>query len=83
MRPLSPLLLFVGASDDWTAPKPCAALVDRIGQNQGAASIKVYPDTYHGFDGPGSQPRLRLDVPNGVHPGKGVTVAVNPCALPT
>jgi dienelactone hydrolase len=38
----------------------------------------VYPNTYHGFDGPPTQPRLRLEVPNGVHPGQGVTVAPNP-----
>jgi dienelactone hydrolase len=45
-----------------------------------AATITVYPDTYHGFDGPSMQPRRRFDVPNGVHPGKGVTVATNPAA---
>ena len=42
--------------------------------------ITVYPDTYHGFDAPPTQKRLRLDVPNGVHPGQGVTVAPNPDA---
>ena len=42
--------------------------------------ITVYPGTYHGFDGPPTQPRLRLEVPNGVHPGQGVTVAPNPDA---
>jgi dienelactone hydrolase len=45
-----------------------------------AATITVYPDTYHGFDGPSTQPRHRLEVPNGVNPGKGVTVATNPAA---
>lgn len=43
-------------------------------------TITVYPDTYHGFDGPATQGRLRLEVPNGVNPGKGVTVAPNPVA---
>lgn len=78
--PAAPLLLLVGGSDDWTSPRPCVALVDRLRRDRETASIVVYPDTYHGFDGPSSQPRLRLDVPNGVHPGQGVTVAVNPPA---
>ena len=43
-------------------------------------TITVYPDTYHGFDGPSAQGRVRLEVPNGVNPGKGVTVASNPAA---
>lgn len=78
--PATSLLLLVGASDDWTSPRPCIALVDRLKRASMPASIVVYPDTYHGFDGPSSQPRMRLDVPNGVHPGQGVTVAVNAAA---
>ena len=34
-------------------------------------TITVYPDTYHGFDGPPAQGTLRLDVPNGVNPALG------------
>lgn len=76
----APMLLLVGASDDWTAAKPCERLVERMQQAAEPADIVVYPDTYHGFDGPSAQPRVRLEVPNGVHPGKGVTVAVNAVA---
>jgi dienelactone hydrolase len=36
-------------------------------------------DGFHGFDGLDGQ-RLRFDVPGGVHPGQGVTVASNPAA---
>lgn len=78
--PAAPLLMLVGASDDWTSPRPCIALAERFERASQQVDIVVYPDTYHGFDGPTSQPRLRLDVPNGVHPGQGVTVAVNPVA---
>ena len=78
--PAAPMLLLVGAADDWTSPKPCIALVSRLESASLPARIVVYPDTYHGFDGPSTQQRLRLDVPGGVHPGKGVTVAVNPAA---
>jgi dienelactone hydrolase len=71
------LRLFIAGSDDWTAPRPCIDLAARLAQAGEPVKITVYPDTYHGFDGP-AQKRLRLDVPNGVHPGQGVTVAPNP-----
>jgi dienelactone hydrolase len=76
----APLRLFIAGSDDWTAPGPCVDLAERLAAAGEPAKITVYPDTYHGFDGPPSQQRLRLEVPNGVHPGQGVTVAPNPAA---
>ncbi|MDQ6618128.1 MAG: dienelactone hydrolase family protein [Pseudomonadota bacterium] len=79
-EPAAALLMLVGASDDWTSPRPCIRLAERLNRGVTLVSIVVYPDTYHGFDGPSTQPRVRLDVPNGVNPGKGVTVAVNAVA---
>jgi dienelactone hydrolase len=76
----APLTLFVGGADDWTAPQPCVDLAAKLAAAGEPVTITTYPDTYHGFDGPASQGRLRLDVPNGVNPGKGVTVAPNPAA---
>jgi len=76
----APITFFIGGSDDWTAPGPCVDLAAKLSAAGEAATITVYPDTYHGFDGPSTQPRLRLEVPNGVNPGKGVTVAPNPAA---
>ncbi len=76
----APLTFFIGGSDDWTAPGPCVELAARLAAAGEAASITVYPETYHGFDGPSTQPRRRLEVPNGVNPGRGVTVAGNPAA---
>ena len=76
----APLELFVGGSDDWTAPEPCIQLADKLTVFMGPqVRISVYPNTYHGFDGPSGQ-RQRLEVPNGVKPGQGVTVAANPRA---
>ncbi len=79
-RVAAPLLLLVGAADDWTSPRPCTALAERLQRALQPATIVVYADTYHGFDGPGEALRRHLDVPGGVHPGQGVTVAVNPRA---
>ena len=76
----APLRLFIAGSDDWTAPGPCIDLAERLAAAGEPVKITVYPDAYHGFDGPPSQQRLRLEVPNGVHPGHGVTVAPNPAA---
>ena len=74
----APLRLFVAGSDDWTSPRPCIDLAARLAQAGEPVKITVYPDTYHGFDGPATQKRQRLEMPNGVHPGQGVTVAPNP-----
>jgi len=76
----APLLLFIAGSDDWTAPQPCIDLADRLIAAGEPVTITVYPDTYHGFDAPPAQGTLHLDVPNGVNPGAGVTVAPNPAA---
>jgi len=76
----APITFFIGGSDDWTAPGPCVDLAAKLAAAGEAATITIYPDTYHGFDGPSTQPRRRIEAPNGVNPGKGVTVAANPAA---
>jgi dienelactone hydrolase len=76
----APITFFIGGSDDWTAPEPCIKLANKLKNAGEDASITVYPDAHHGFDGPSSQPRRRLEVPNGVNPGSGVTTAPNPAA---
>jgi dienelactone hydrolase len=76
----APLTFFIGGSDDWTAPEPCIELAANLSAAGEDATITVYPDAHHGFDGPSTQPRRRMEVPNGVNPGRGVTVATNPAA---
>jgi dienelactone hydrolase len=72
----APLLLLVGASDDWTPAQPC---VDFAARSNGHVRAVEYPDSFHGFDG-SAPPRVRKDVPNGVKPGQGVTVGANAAA---
>lgn len=77
--PSAPLLLQLGAADDWTPAAPCVALATV--QRAGATPVQsiVYPEAHHGFDS--SVPvRLRPDVPNGVRPGAGVHVGGQPAA---
>ena len=74
-RPSTRLVLMLGEKDDWTPPGPCVELGKAVG-----AEINLYADSYHGFDSPVGEVRLRLDVPNGVYPGRGVHVGPNPAA---
>jgi len=66
----APLLLLVGAQDDWTSPQPCIALA---AASLGRSRVVEYEGAFHGFDGTAPL-RRRQDVPGGVSPGQGVTV---------
>ena len=81
-RPNTPLLLLIGEKDDWTPPKPCIALHEKVRAQypDDVFELRVYPDSYHDFDAPNAPLRVRKDVPNGVRPGEGVTVGSNPAA---
>lgn len=64
-KPSAPLVLMLGEKDDWTPPAPCIALGKEVG-----AEVNLYADSYHDFDNPVGEVRLRKDVPNGVNPGQ-------------
>jgi dienelactone hydrolase len=70
-RPVAPLLLLLGAADDWTPIAPCQALAARAAAPK--PEVHVYDGAYHGFDSRGPV-RLRRDVPGGARPGGGVHV---------
>ena len=74
-RPAAPLVLMLGASDDWTPPGPCVELGKAAG-----AEVHLYADSHHGFDNPVGRVTLRRDVPNGLNPGQGVHAGANPAA---
>lgn len=80
-HPYAPVLLLIGEADDWTPAAPCKALAATVAARGEPLQIVTYPDTYHDFDNPALKTkRVRTDVPNGVRPGAGVTVAPNPQA---
>jgi len=81
-RPNAPLLLMIGEKDDWTPPKACVALHEKVRAQypNDTFELRVYPDSYHDFDAPNAPLRVRKDVPNGVNPGQGVTTGGNPTA---
>jgi dienelactone hydrolase len=74
--PVAPLLILIGALDDWTPPAPCVEL----GKWTPKIKVEVFPGSYHGFDHPSARVRVRTDVPNGVKGAEGVTVGSNPKA---
>jgi len=74
-RPSARLVLMLGEKDDWTPPAPCVDLGKAVD-----AEVNLYADSYHDFDSPVGEVRLRLDVPNGVNPGQGVHAGPNPAA---
>ncbi len=77
----APLLLLIGEADDWTPAEPCKALSHTVAARGEPMQIVTYPNTFHDFDNPALRgSRLRTDVPNGVKPGAGVTIAPNPQA---
>ncbi|NML48535.1 dienelactone hydrolase family protein [Ramlibacter sp. G-1-2-2] len=74
-KPTTRVVVMIGEKDDWTPADPCIALGQRSG-----IEVNVYPDSYHDFDNPVGEVRLRREVPNGVHPGQGVHAGRNPVA---
>jgi len=47
-----PLLVLIGAADDWTPAAPCSDLIADAKANNEPAEIVTYPDAYHDFDHP-------------------------------
>jgi dienelactone hydrolase len=81
-RPYAPLLLLVGALDDWTPAAPCVALVERARSRGAPVAIRVYPDAHHSFDEPGTSVRYRPEVRNHSKAAgsSGATVGTHPAA---
>lgn len=77
-HPSAPLLVLMGEADDWTPVAPCQALAATVAARGEPMAIVTYPETFHDFDNPALKgPHKRTDIPNGVQPGAGVTVAPN------
>lgn len=48
--PYAPIQMFVGEKDTWTPAATCLTLANQKEPGSASFDIKVYPDTYHGFD---------------------------------
>jgi dienelactone hydrolase len=79
-RPATTTAIHIGASDDWTPAAPCVELGEAMRAAGRPLTVDVYPGAYHGFDAPSGRVAVRMDVPNGVNPGQGVTRGPDPAA---
>jgi dienelactone hydrolase len=50
-RPTAPVLMLIGASDNYTGVKLCADYAGRMRAAAGQVTLKTYPGAHHGFDG--------------------------------
>jgi dienelactone hydrolase len=57
-KPLAPLLILIGALDDWTPAEPCRRLAAAAQQAGYPVEIEVYPGAHHSFD---SRAPVRFD----------------------
>jgi dienelactone hydrolase len=77
----APILVAIGAADDWTPAAACERLATRIAPGRPAFEVKVYPNAHHSFDMPGLGHHYFGSARN-MHrqSGYGATVAGSPAA---
>ncbi len=78
-----PLLILVGAEDNWTPAGPCRALADGATRRGSHVEMRVYPGAYHDFDWPGRpvQTHTAFTTSAGVVPVTGTDPAARDDAL--
>jgi dienelactone hydrolase len=79
-RPGAPTRIHIGELDDWTSAATCIELGRSMASRGEDLRVTAYRGSHHGFDSPTGSLVHRTDVPNGVHPGRGVHAGPNPAA---
>lgn len=54
-----PVLILIGAADDWTPAAPCQTLATNAAAEREPVTIQIYPGAYHDFDHPGLSTKSR------------------------
>ena len=76
-----PLLVLIGAADDWTPAPTCRRMVEAMRSRGADAAIVEYPGAYHYFDVEGQPLTVLATVENELKPGGyGATVGYDPAA---
>ena len=76
-RSAIPLLMLLGADDNWTPAEPCRLLAEAARRDGRNVTAVVYPDSHHGFDC--AHVRTPIIIAD-ARRGAGATVAYNPKA---
>jgi len=79
-RPGAPLLILIGAIDDWTPAEPCRKLVDTARLAGHPVAIKVYPGAHHAFDSPNPVRYVAARINPNAPSGRGATTGGDPAA---
>jgi dienelactone hydrolase len=77
LRGKAPLLMLLGAQDDWTPAGPCERLAREARQDGRPVSAITYPGAGHAFDGAHIRGRVHI---REARRGQGATVEYNPAA---
>lgn len=76
-QPIAPLLILIGALDDWTPAEPCRKLAETATAAGHPVAIKIYPGAHHSFDS-GNPVRYVTTRVNPASPtGRGATTGGN------
>jgi dienelactone hydrolase len=79
-KPVAPLLILIGALDDWTPAEPCRKLAE-VAQSAGyPVKIKVYPGAHHSFDSIVPLRYVAARINTNSATGRGATTGGNPDA---
>jgi dienelactone hydrolase len=77
-RPRAPLLIQIGAADDWTPAERCRELLAGVPVGSPPVEVVVYPGAQHAFDRPGSRTVFRAEVWNAGRGSRGATIGGHP-----
>ena len=76
-QPSVPVLMLLGAADDWTPARNCEVLAAR---DVVRVRVEIFPDAHHAFDAPAGEVRERTGLANTGRGGGVATIGPNPAA---
>lgn len=79
---VAPVLVLIGAMDDWTPAPYCEHLAKVARESGQAVVLKVYPETYHAFDDPSVGKLWNFDSAQNIEktPARGATLGYSATA---
>ncbi len=75
--PVAPLLVLIGALDDWTPAEPCRQMVEATRAAGHPAAIKTYPGAHHSFDSANPVRYIGTRINPNASGGRGATTGGN------